>query len=357
MDQFRADVAALMTSWQPREYDFVEHDDDFYASLAGEGWLGLQWPKEFGGRGAPPAHTAVFFEEAGFARAPILGVSLGAMVGSALIATAPTQAAEYIPRIVSGEARFCLGYSEPESGSDLLSLRTRATRTPQGWVISGTKVFTSLIEDATHMFLAARVGDATRGPEGVTVFIVPLETTGVSIDTLETLEGKRIGLVHLDDVVVPESALVRGVGEGWTVLQSALAHERVGMVALRLGELRWILERFLLRPEQTRVLSHQEVGELYSRLLAARSLVLAVAAQGAPGPEAAMAKLYVTELYDDVARVANEVAAASGSEESSALASRTMLRGVRFNITGGTSEIQRSVVARQLLRLPDSRRD
>ncbi len=341
-----------------------EHSATFYRTIAERGWLGLQWPPEYGGLGRGYLSAAILFEEAGFSRAPVLAYSLTSMVGNTLIMLDERQARAFIPRIARGEVIFCLGYSEPNAGSDLASLETRAVREESGYVVNGSKVFNSAGHVATHMFLAARTGKQEDRHRGISVFAVDLRTPGVTIDPLWSIEGVRLNMIYLEDVHIPTEALVLGENQGWKVLETALAHERVGVIALRLGDIRRLLKGLVQELNRTEDgkdrLALGTVGQLLVETEAARALIYGLAAETQQGiassVTAATAKLYVTNLFE---RVTQACIRLGGLEMLSidrdvfaADVENAFLRSARYTITAGTSEVQRNIIALRGLGLP-----
>jgi alkylation response protein AidB-like acyl-CoA dehydrogenase len=342
----------------------AEHSSTFYRALADRGWLGLQWPPEYGGQGRSHVSAAVLFEEAGFCRAPILAYSLTAMVGNTLIALDPRQAQEFIPRIARGEVIFCLGYSEPNAGSDLAALETRAVRNDEGWVVNGSKVFTSAGHVANYMLLAARTGLPEQRHRGISVFVLDLSTPGIRIDPIMTFEGIRVNAVYFEDVQVPAEAIVLGENQGWKVLETALAHERVGVVALRLGDISRLLGGLIAHLDRERAANDRlvlaTIGQLLAETEAARALVYGLARetdqQKASPVTAAMAKLYVTELFERVTQACIRFGGldrlCTDRDLFAADVENAFRRSARYTITAGTSEIQRNIIALRGLGLP-----
>lgn len=359
---FQREAAEFFSDWsEGHGISGEEHSDDLYQALAARKWIGLQWPEELGGLGRGAVHSTVMFEEAGYYRAPILGASLSSMVGAALIALDPRQAARFIGPIVAGTAIFCLGYSEPEAGSDLASLQTRAIPDANDWIIRGSKVFTSLAQRATHMFLAARTSTELARHRGVSVFTLDLSSPGVTIEALPTIEGTNVAIVHLDGVRVPGRDLVLEQNQGWRVIEQALASERVGMVALRLGEIRRLMDGLITAATAAPNVDglRADLGVALCQCEIARALVYSAARSGATSSEAAIVKLAVTGTFEQVAhlcdRYNNLVHAASGQADPYIDdVQNALIRSTRYTITGGTSEIQRNIIALRGLKLPRS---
>ena len=210
-------------------------------AMAERGWFGFGWPAEAGGRGASLAEQVVLHEEVTYARAPVT-IQLGSvmLLGNSILrhGTAEQKAA-FLPLIRAGKLRFCLGYSEPEAGSDLASLRTRADRDGDGWVINGQKLWTTGGHLASHVWLATRTDQEASPPHaGITVFLIPMDTPGITVQQHRALSGEISCTVFYDDVRVPDSARVGQVNEGWKVITDALAGERVFMGGIAASLLR-----------------------------------------------------------------------------------------------------------------------
>jgi len=340
------------------------HSPTFYRALAEAGWLGLQWPEEYGGRGRGPVSAAILFEEAGFCRAPILAYSITSMVGSALVSIDRRQAEAFLPGIARGEIIFCLGYSEPNVGSDLASLEMRAVRQGDDYVVNGSKMFISAGHVANYMFLAARTGPSEERHRSISVFALDLSTPGVRIEPLWTMEGHRVNIFYLDDVRIPADAIVLGENQGWKVLETALAHERVGMVALLLGDIGRLLGGLVGRVDRECSASDRlmlaTVGQLTVESEAARALIYGLAREAERGEAsstaAAMTKLYVTELFERVAqacvRFGGLESLCTDRDLFAADVQNAHCRSARYTVTAGTSEIQRNIIALRGLGLP-----
>jgi 3-oxocholest-4-en-26-oyl-CoA dehydrogenase alpha subunit len=366
-EEVRAFLQKALTDEVARELTVEpEHSPSFYQAVARQGWLSLQWPVEYGGLGRGQVHAAILFEEAGFCRAPIIAYSITAMVGNTLTMLAPEHARIFVPRIARGEAIFCLGYSEPNAGSDLAALETRAVRRNGEWVINGTKAFTSVGHIANYMFLAARTGLAEDRHRGVSMFILDMKTIGVKVEPIWTIESEnnRVNMVYLDDVRIPEDAIVLGESQGWRVLEAALAHERVGVVALRLGDIRRLLGALVTRVGEADAGSDRivvaDLGRFAAETEVARTMVYNLArrteTKQVTSTEAAMAKLYVTELFERVAlactRHVGLDALSTDLSPFSEDVSNAVLRSARYSVTAGTSEVQRNIIALRGLGLP-----
>ena len=192
------------------------------------GWIGMSWPKEYGGREADIIDQYIFEEELARARVPL---NLGNFIEQApAIMKAGTEAQKkyFLPRLVKGEVTFALGYSEPSGGTDLASLKTRAVEEGDGYVINGQKVFTTRAESSSHIYLMARTDPDAPKHKGISIFLVPMDTPGITVRPLWTLPGGRTNEVFLEDVRVPKDAMLGEKNGGWNIGASALNLGRAG---------------------------------------------------------------------------------------------------------------------------------
>ena len=342
-----------------------EHVPSFHRLLGEHGWVGLQWPARYGGRGLGHIEGGIFAEEAFRAAAPVLASSLASIIGSTLIRAGSEELKErFLPGTIRGELVYCLGYTEPESGSDLASLRTRAVKDGRNWVINGSKMFTSLAHVADYMFCAARTDSDLPKHKGITVFMVPMDQ--VKADPVYTLGGFRTNATFLDDVVVGEENIVGEVNGGWKVLAVALDYERSG--THRVGQAKRCLGLLAdaVRADGDRrgdPVVRATLGRLYAETRAAEALAYSVAwmqSQGmVPNKEASMGKVASTELVQDMTGVALEIIGESGQLGRGAFGAfadgeleEEFRNTIRFTVTGGTSEIQRNIIAQRGLALP-----
>ncbi|MCZ7526788.1 MAG: acyl-CoA dehydrogenase family protein [Acidimicrobiia bacterium] len=342
-----------------------EHVPSFHRLLGEQGWIGLQWPREYGGRGAGFVEGAIYQEEAARAGAPVLASSIAAIIGNTLIRLGSDELkARFLPATVRGELVFCLGYTEPEAGSDLASLRTRATRRDGSWVINGSKMFTSLAHVADYMFCAVRTDPDASRHRGISVFLVPMDQ--VEVHPVLTLGGFRTNATFLDDVVVGDDNLVGEVDRGWDVLAVALDYERSG--TQRVGQCKRMLA-LLARAvggDDTLlddVVVREALGQLEAEVRSAEVLAYSVAwmqAQGlVPNTEASMSKIVATELVQRITGTALDLLGSRAALARDALGAiaegeleEEFRNTIRFTVTGGTSEIQRNIVSQRGLRLP-----
>lgn len=198
------------------------------ARIGEKGWIGMSWPEEYGGRNADLIDQYVFEEELARARVPL---NLGNFIEQApaiMMAGTEAQKRYFLPRLVRGEVTFALGYTEPSGGTDLASLRTRAVEDDAGFVINGQKVFTTRAEQSTHLYLMARTDPDAPRHDGISIFLVPMDTPGITVRPLWTLPGGRTNEVFLDDARVGKEALLGEKNRGWYIGASALNLGRAG---------------------------------------------------------------------------------------------------------------------------------
>ncbi|MGH8784329.1 MAG: acyl-CoA dehydrogenase family protein [Cupriavidus necator] len=377
---FRDEVRAwLKENWSgtsqtrgvDQAYEEWGFDTQFTALLGRKGWNSMSWPREYGGQGRTPYEQLAFMEEIQQADAPMGG--RGDIQAHALMAFGtPEQKAEFLPKLARGEITFCLGYSEPGSGSDLASMQTTAVRDGDDWVINGQKIWTTAAEKADYMWLAARTDrNAARPHAGISIFIVPMTSPGITVRPSMAMYGHTFCQEFLDNVRVPASAMVGKVNDGWNILTSALATERV-MMGSFVANARAEFERLvgcvrgakacdgLLRDDGA---VRERIGALAAEVEAGRQLFMnsiAMAEHGkAPIHEAAMSKAYTGELLERLGQSALDIlgtGATLSEDAEGAIASGKFEKLLRYSILvvigGGTAEIQRNLIAQRGLGLP-----
>ena len=347
-------------------------DTEFAKMLGARGWIGAGWRQEDGGLGLSPAKQFVLVEELELVKAPIGHVVAETMVAPSLIKFGNAQQkAQYLPSIRRGEVIFALGYSESQAGSDLASLRTRAIREGEGWTINGQKLWSTGADKAHFLWLAARTDPGAQPKHaGISVFVLPLSTPGITIHPSLAMYGKTFSEIRLEDVRIPSSALVGEVNKGWAIITNALASERV-TIGTAVALLEGALDRL------TNYVSHAEVGGRKlrddpvildklgglaadieaARQLALRNIRLACAGK-VPIFEASMAKVFVAELQGRLGEASLEILGSGGllSEDAPAAPVGEMEQLLRHTIMqilgGGASEIQRNIIAIRGVGLP-----
>jgi alkylation response protein AidB-like acyl-CoA dehydrogenase len=340
----------------------------WYHALSAKGWLAPTWPKQYGGMGLSPAKHMIYVEEwgrLGCPRIPDHGIGL---VGPLLIQYGTAaQKAYYLPRILSGEHVWCQGYSEPNAGSDLASLRTAAVLDGDTFVVNGQKIWTTLAHCANWMFVLVRTErDAKVRQKGITVLLLGLKSPGVRVRPIANLRGEAdFCEVFFDDVRVPAENLVGRINEGWTVAKSVLGHERIFLGAPtrpeyaldrleKLAEARGAFEdsAFVARYARLR-LDLYDLGSTFERF------AKVLRSGGELGADVSMLKIFTTELYQ---RITEEMLVVAGEEARFADdleagnapidAMNLFLDSRAPAIFGGSNEIQRNILAKAVLQLP-----
>jgi alkylation response protein AidB-like acyl-CoA dehydrogenase len=345
---------------------------EFERKAGATGWLALSWPVEYGGGGRSAMEQAVVDEELAYC-----GYPGAASIGRAIVAPAimafgsEEQKREFVPRLARGEISFCLGYSEPESGSDLVSLRTRAVLDGDEYVINGRKVWTSGADKSNYCWLLAQTDTEAPKHRGLSLFIVPMDSPGVEVRPLTNLlEVDWFTEVTFDDVRVPRTALVGQENRGWYQVASALEIERLALYPAR--EHYRVFEALVRHARQTRrggrrlgddTRVRQRLAQLAIDFEVARLLSYRVVWMRGRGDEltyeASMLKLFNTELTQRLYSVAMEIVGAYGGllpdsrrAPLSGVVGFGYLDAVQGTIGAGTSEIQRDVIAGRGLGLP-----
>jgi len=234
-DELREYFSALMTPELEAEVSVGEGGGPLFRralrKLGSDGWLGIGWPPEYGGQGRTPIEQYIFADEAQRAGFPLPFLTIDAVAPTIQEYGTEEQKNEYLPRILRGECLFAIGYSEADAGTDLASLKTRAVRDGDDWVINGQKLWTSLADFADYIWLAARTDPDAEKHAGLSIFIVDTKAPGFSCTPINTIGSVRTNATYYDNVRVPSSALVGAEGLGWTLIVNQLNHERVSLVA------------------------------------------------------------------------------------------------------------------------------
>lgn len=315
------------------------------------GWFSAGWPSSLGGRDASPLEVAAISEEIRYAGAPLdRQLTAQFLIGTALVRHgSPAQQRDLLPLIADGRMRVALGYSEPESGSDLASLRTRAVRNGDEWVIDGEKIWSTYAHDSTHYWLATRTGGGERPQQGITVFLVPMDSAGIEVRPLRGLSGELSASVRLGGVRVPDSMRVGPVGDGWTVIGDALAGERADMGGVAAG-LHRRLDDLVALIAGRQISAPADLAEAAAKVQAAR--LLARRAVGSEDPVAApAAAVYAGELAEEVALLcmkATGPAAMVAGDDLDGGFERLLRTSIMYVVGGGTNDVLRALIARRM---------
>jgi len=360
----------------------VGRDDQiaYQQALNSKGWAGINWPKEHGGTGWTATQKYIFYTEAAKAKAPRI-VPFGLSMVAPIIYTFGNkeQQQRFLPDILSSKIWWCQGYSEPNAGSDLASLKTKAVRDGDEYIVNGVKTWTTLAHLADWIFCLVRTNDSGRKQQGISFLLIDMKTPGISVKPIITLDGRReVNEVFFEDVRVPANNIIGTEGEGWTYAKILLTHERTNIagVALskqRLASLHELLEEppqgmvdlrqnkvFMARVVQTEIeLKALEYTEL--RVLSS------VSTGNAPGPESSILKIkgtevqqMIDELYLEVAGIYALPFVPEQYEQSDVesigphFAANTAphyYNNRKVTIFGGTNEIQKNIIAKQVLGL------
>jgi alkylation response protein AidB-like acyl-CoA dehydrogenase len=238
--ELRRYFAELMTPELEREVSVGEGGGPLFRQalkkLGADGWIGIGWPKEYGGQGRSPIEQYLFADEAQRAGFPFPFLTISTVGPTIQEYGSESQKREFLPRILRGECLFAIGYSEAEAGTDLASLKTRADRDGDDWVINGQKLWTSLADHADYIWLAARSDQDAETHAGISIFVVDTKSPGYSCTPIETIGGIRTNTTYYDNVRVPASRLVAGEGKGWTLIVNQLKYERVSLMSAGLIE-------------------------------------------------------------------------------------------------------------------------
>jgi alkylation response protein AidB-like acyl-CoA dehydrogenase len=201
---------------------------ELFLKLGQQGWIGMSWPKEYGGQGRDPIDQYIFEEELVRAKVPLDIGNIIEQAPAIMMAGTEEQKTYFLPRLAQGEVSFALGYTEPSGGTDLASLQTRAVEDGDDYVINGQKMFTSAAHYSTHLYLMTRTDPTLPKHRGISIFLVPMNTPGITVHPLWTLTGRRTNEVFLEDVRVPRTAMLGEKNGGWYVGAAALNLGRAG---------------------------------------------------------------------------------------------------------------------------------
>ncbi len=340
-----------------------------------DGWLGLGWPKEYGGQGRSFIEHQLFIDECRRADMPFPFVTLNTVGPTLIQYGTEEQKQRFLRPILGGEVHFAIGYTEPSAGTDLASLRTRAVKDGGDYVINGQKIFTTGAHDSDYIWLAARTDIEAPKHKGLTIFIVPTALDGVKMTPIETIDYGRTNAVYFEDVRVPADAIVGGENEGWRLITTQLNHERVALACSGKAEqllddvLAWAAEttasdgrRIIDRPWVQMTLARTR-----ARLEALKLLNWRLAwelTKGILNPaDASVVKVYGTEVFVEVYRSLMEVLGEAGEirhgSPGAALGGRVeIMYRWAYVVTfgGGVNEVQRDIIATTGLGMPRSGR-
>ena len=367
-DELRAYLADMMTDALTREVDggFEGGGPEFRKAMkrmGRDGLLGLSWPKEHGGQGRSAIEQFIFADEIqgiGFPLPFLTLNTIGPVLGKY---GSEDQRRFFLPRILAGEIFFSVGYSEPDAGTDLAALKTRAVRLGDEWAISGQKMWTSLAEYADYVWLAARTDPAAEKHSGISMFLVPTSAQGFSLQPIRTVGGVTTNATFYDDVRVPAENLIGGENNGWRLITKQLNFERISLMTV--GLLRRNLEAVTEWARETQADGHrvidtpwvqQNLARIYAKVQVLRLMNWKqawAAVKGLPSmADSSSIKVYGSELSIEAYRAMLEVTGAAGilakGSPGAVLQGRiesSYRNGLILTFGAGTNEIQRDIIA------------
>jgi alkylation response protein AidB-like acyl-CoA dehydrogenase len=342
--------------------------------LGQDGWLGIGWPKEYGGQDRSMVDQLIFSDEAMLAGIPLPTLTLSTVGPMIMEYGTEEQKQLFLPQILRGELHFSIGYSEPEGGTDLANLRTRATRDGEEYIINGQKMWTSLIQYADYVWLAVRTDPEAARHWGLSIILVPTAATGFKWTPVRTMGGSYTSQTFYDDVRVPVTNRIAGENEGWKLITGQLNRERVALcspagVQRLLGDVhqwavdttdasgRRVIDREWVRVNLARVHAKTEFLKLINWKVASD------VGRGVTPAEASATKVFGTELYCEAYRLLMEclgeeayVQSGSPGVKLRGRLERMYRSSLILTFGGGTNEIQRDLIAATALHMPRSPR-
>ncbi|MCS1410004.1 MAG: putative acyl-CoA dehydrogenase FadE17 [Verrucomicrobia subdivision 3 bacterium] len=375
-DEFRAWLEANLPK-EPLERNGRKTSPDYWKSLrewqcklfAG-GWAGVSWPKEYGGRGATPIEESIYLEELVAAKAPErVGVIGEGLVGPTIIASGTKgQKEKFLPRILDGTHIWCQGFSEPNAGSDVGSLATKAVREGDEFLVNGQKIWTSFAQIADWCLLLVRTDFEAPKHKGISCLLVDMKSDGVSVRPLRQMSGEAgFNEVFFTNVRVPADHLLGELNEGWKITITALMHERVslgsGLYVMFKAALNELIQQAKSLTQDGETLAknpihRQKIAQAYLELeifrLNSNRALSEITNNVPPGPEGSILKLFWSEMNQRQAQTAMEVLGdrAQLEEFDGGKWIYRYLRSRGNTIEAGTSEIQRNILAQRVLGLP-----
>jgi alkylation response protein AidB-like acyl-CoA dehydrogenase len=372
----RAGLAAATNEFHGElegEFGAADVYRDVIREIGHDGWLGIGWPEEWGGQNRSMMDQLIFTDEAAIAGVPIPYLTLNTVGPTIMRFGSDAQKQEMLPRILKGEMHFSIGYSEPESGTDLASLKTRARLEGDEWVINGQKMWTSLIQYADYIWLACRTDPDLPRHKGLSMILVPADTPGFSYTPVHTVAGVGTSATYYEDVRVPKENLVGELNGGWALMTNQLNHERVALTSAApvTHSIALVTEwaQQTRNPDGGRVIDSEWVQVLLGRAHARADMLkllnwqLASATKDLSPADASATKVYGSEMATEVYRSLMEIVGpkalvASGSP--GAVLRGRLERFYRSSLVmtfgGGTNEIQRDIIGYVGLGLPAAKR-
>ena len=343
---------------------------EFMKTLSSKGYLGMSWPKEYGGQEKPGIYDYILNEELCRVGAPSPGKGVGSIGQTIIHHGSEKIKKEFLPQILAGEIDFDLGYSEPGAGSDLASLQLKAEKKDGGWLINGQKIWTSSAHVADWYWLAARTDTEAPKHQGISVFLVKMDNPGIEVHPIETVGEHATNSVFLTDVFIPDDYVIGEINKGWVYICEALNYERFTFYTIAPLEQKFKELTELINTLSSDGVPFNEIPEirkkiiyLYADVQKARVLqrkVLSVAIQDeVPQSEAAVFKLFSTKLHQKLANEAMDILGREGlfrKEYESSHANGKWEWSYRSTLVdtigAGTTEIQKNTIAKKSLKLP-----
>lgn len=340
----------------------------WYMTLSSQGWVAPAWPKKFGGMGLSPEKMIAYVEEQeqyGVARAPDMGI---VMIGPLLIQRGSSeQQQKFLPKILAGEHVWCQGYSEPGAGSDLAALRTEAIREGDVFVVNGQKIWTTLAQDATHMFALVRTDKEAKKQAGISFLLIDLSTPGITIRPIKDIVGyEEFCEVFFDDVRVPVENLVGELNQGWTIAKALLGFERIFLGSPK--QSRYALSQLTVLAQQLGLMDDAVFAARYAELsldvadqVSAYTHYADMVKRGEPlPPSVSLLKIWGTDTYQRICMTMVEYAQEHGATghtndlgQAGMNVPAIMFNSIPSTIYGGSTEVQKEIIAKHVLKLPD----
>jgi alkylation response protein AidB-like acyl-CoA dehydrogenase len=362
----------LTQFWDPDDDSQFAFAHEFTKKLGQRNWLAVSWPREYGGLEWPFWQQFILNEELANFDAPVVGRNATRFLGPTIFRYGTdAQKRQHLSGILSGETIWCQGYSEPNAGSDLGSLQTRAVQDGDEFVLNGQKIWTSMAQHSDWIFMLARTDPEAPKHRGISYFLVDMQTPGITIRPLiDMSDGHHFNEVFFENVRVPRSALLGELHRGWYMATTTLSYERSGIegpaAAGRYVRLLTDYARDTKRhgqPLAAYPLIRQRLAQLATEVEVARSLAWRVASAQSkgdvPGPEAPALKVFASELFQRISQVGMQMLSLYGQLEHGSkwaplagAVERLYLVSVSRTIAAGTSEIQRNIIAERGLGLP-----
>jgi alkylation response protein AidB-like acyl-CoA dehydrogenase len=368
---FRDELRAWFAANPPDDEPVGDEDahyqwrSDFQRRMADDGWAAVHWPVQYGGRGATLTQSAIYFEELGRSGAPLPANVLGLLLAGPTIMAWGTeeQRERYLHPILTAEEIWCQGFSEPDAGSDLAAVKTRAVRDGDDWVVTGQKVWTSGAQYSKWCMLVARTDADAAKHKGLSYFLMDMDQAGVEVRPLRQITGEsEFNELFIDGARIPHENLLGGEGNGWKVALTTLMNERAGLAFFLQVRMRQLLDELIAVADQRGLLDNevvaQRLGELHLkaevlRLTAYRGLT-AIEKYGQPGPEGSLTKWMWSQTNQELTQLAADLIGPEALTAGSPWAYE-LLRARGNSIEGGTTEVLKNIVAERVLGLPKAR--